>query len=167
MAKKPKETPEGEPEKPLPEGLRAEDMVIPKDVEFEGKSLSGDIRDMILMHLRDMKAPWSMLNEQEQRDKIYAASQAGEHCVRQCLATLAKNKFPSVSVSVGKYAVDKALEVKVTVPATVANITLLAEHGSGGALLILAEASDYFGERAPAKPSKDQPSLPLEHPDDD
>ena len=169
MAKAPKNESADEPEdeKPLPAGLRPEDMPKPEEVKFEGKTLSGDIRDMILMHIRDMKVPWTMLNEQEQADKIYAASQAGEHCVRQCLATIAKNRLPALSVSVGAYKVDKTLEVKLTSPPSVSNITLLAEHGNGGALLILAEASDYFGERAPAKPAKDQPVLPLDPPVED
>ena len=169
MARKPKE-PQGEPpedEKPLPEGLRPEDMIMPDDVKFEGKTLSGDIRDMILMHMRDMKVPWAMLNESEQADKISAASKAGEHCVRECLATIAKNKLPSLAVSVGAYKVDKALEIKLGASPSVSNITLLAEHGTGGAVLILAEASDYFGQRAPAKPAKDQPALPLEPTDED
>ena len=150
-------------EKPFPEGLRAEDMApAPEETRFESKTLSGDIRDMILSHIRAMTVPWAMLNEQEQGDKIYAASQAGEQLVRTCLQVIAKNKLPSVSVSIGAYKVDKTLEIKVTAPPNVSNITLLAEHGNGGAMLILAEASDYFGERAPAKPKKDQPDLPLD-----
>lgn len=154
-------------EKPLPEGLRPEDMVMPDEITFEGKTLSGDIRDMILMHLRDMRVPWAMLNEQEQGDKIYAASQAGERVVRLCLQALAKNKFPAVSVNVGAYKVDKNLEIKLGAVPSVTNITILAEHGNSGALLILAEASDYFGERAPAKPSKDQATLPAIDPESD
>ena len=171
MARKPKTpdkgTPEAEVETPLPEGLRAEDMKVPEDFEFEGKTLSGVIRDMILMHLRDMKVPWAMLNEQEQGDKIYAASQAGERVVRLCLQALAKNKFPAISVGVGAYKVDKNLEIKLGAAPNVSNITILAEHGNSGALLILAEASDYFGERAPAKPQKDQLPLPLVDPEGD
>ena len=158
MSKK-SEKPENE--KPLPEGLRPEDMVMPDEITFEGKTLSGDIRDMILMHLRDMKVPWSMLNEQEQGDKIYAAAQAGERVVRLCLQAVAKNKLPAISVTVGAYKVDKNLEIKLGSAPSVSNITMMAEHGNGGALLILAEPSDYFGERAPAKPDKDQPPLPL------
>ncbi len=170
MARKPKapdkSAPDAEVETPLPEGLRAEDMKVPEDFEFEGKTLSGDIRDMILMHLRDMKVPWAMLNEQEQGDKIYAATEAGQRTVRLCLQTLAKNKFPAVSVTVGAYKVDKALEIKLGAAPSVLNITTMAEHGNGAALLILAEPQDYFGERAPAKPQKDQPDLPMGNDED-
>lgn len=155
-------------EKPLPQGLRAEDILPAHAGEppVEAKTLSGDIRDAILTHIRSMKVPWSLLNEQEQGDKIDAATRAGEDLVRVCLQTIAKNKLPSLQVNVGAYKVDKTLEVKLTISPTVSNITMLAEHGTGGAMLILAEASDYFGERAPAKPQRDQPKLPL-NPDGD
>jgi hypothetical protein len=156
-----KQKPEEEPHVPLPEGLRPEDMVTPEDVELDSGTLSGDIRDLLLMNMRDMKVPWAMLSEQEQGDKIYAVSQAGERVVRLCLQALAKRKLPAVHVTVGAYKVDKNLEIKLGAAPTVANITLMAEHGHGGALLVLAEAADYFGERAPAKPDKDQPDLPI------
>lgn len=170
MAKRPKndQPPEGGDEKPLPEGLRPEDM--PKaagpapieDVEFEGKSLSGDVRDVLLTHIRAMTKPWAMLSESEQADKIAAFTMAGQHVVRGVLHTIAKNKLPSITVAVGAYKVDKVLEIKLGATPSVSNITLMAEHGKGGAMLILAEASDYFGERAKVKPDKDQKSLPLE-----
>ena len=169
MARKPKETPIPKPENepPLPEGLRAEDMVMPGEVmAFDGKTLSGDVRDMILTHIRSMTVPWDMLNEQEQGNKIMAATECGETVVRLTLQAIAKNKLPAISVTVGAYKVDKNLEIKLGSAPSVANITMMAEHGNGGALLILAEASDYFGERAPQRPQKDQPSLPMDEPND-
>ena len=157
---------------PLPEGFDIANL--PKgeaapieDVEFEGKTLSGDVRDILLGHIRSMSKPWAMMSEQEQTDKIHAITETGKHVVRGVVSVVSRNKFPAVSVIVGAWKVDKALEIKVGAAPSVGNVTLLAEHKGEAGLLILAEASDYFGERAPAKPSKDQPSLQLDDEDDD
>ena len=173
-----------ENEKPLPFDISGVGPATEKN-PLEAKTLSGDIRDMILTHIRSMTVPWAMLNEKEQSDKIYAATQAGQDLVRQCLHVIAANKLPALHVSVGAYKVDKHLEVKLAVSPSVANITALAQHanitalaqhgngaalaqhGNGAALLILAEPQDYYGERAPAKAKKDQPKLPLGGKDDD
>lgn len=144
-------------EKPLPAGLRAEDMKTGEALaEFETGTLSGDIRDVILMHMRDMKVPWSMLNEDEQSDKIDAARSCGEDVVRRCVQAVLKTGFKSVVVQIGPIKIDKDIEVKVHASPIALNVELLAAHGKQSAVLILAEAADYFGERAPAKADKNQ-----------
>jgi len=157
---------EPEKEKPLPFDISGVGPATENN-PLEAKTLSGDIRDMILTHIRSMTVPWPLLNEQEQADKIMAAENAGRDLVRQCLQVIATNKFPALHVSVGAYKVDKTLEVKLAVSPSVANITSLAQHGNGAALLILAEPQDYYGERAPAKPSKDQPKFTFNETDKD
>jgi hypothetical protein len=155
-------------EKPLPEGLRSEDMKTGETLaEFETGTLSGDIRDVILMHMRDMKVPWTMLNEDEQGDKINAARSCGEDVVRRCVQAVLKTGFKSVVVQIGPIKIDKDIEVKVHAQPIALNVELLAAHGKQSAVLILAEAADYFGERAPQKAAKNQPNLPLDPPVDD
>lgn len=130
-------------------------------LSMEAATLSGDVRDTLLGHLRSIKVPWTMLNEDEQSDKIGAISHCAETLVRSSLAIVVKAGFPSLVVNVGSYKVDKGVEVKILAAPTVENITMLAQHGKGSAVLVLAEASDFFGERGTAKPDKDQPDLPL------
>lgn len=129
---------------------------------FEAETLSGDIRDALLSHVRSMRVPWAMLNEEEQRYKIDAISSAAADLVRQTVALLSSRHFPAVVVTTGAWKVDKGIEIKLGAASSTDNIAKLAEHGNGAALLILAEASDYFGERQPAKPDKNQRRLPLD-----
>lgn len=162
MAKHDK-APDPEKSEPLPEGLRAEDFngAAPPLV-FESDTLSGDVRDMLLTHLRSAKVPWAMLNEQEQADKIDACRRCGEDVVRQVVQAVVKAGFPSIVVSVGAIKIDKGVEIKLGASSSVDTITLLAEHGKGAAVLVLAEASDFYGERQPQKADKNQPDLPLD-----
>lgn len=156
-----------EREKALPEGLRAEDFSGEAQAPaFEAGTLSGDVRDVVLSHIRTMTVPWAMLNEQEQYDKIEAATRCGEHVVREAMASIVAAGFPSVVVSVGSIKIDKGVEIKLSSASTLEAINKLAAHGKASAVLVLAEASEFFGERAPQKAQKNQPDLPLEEGDD-
>lgn len=129
---------------------------------IEASTLSGDIRDVLLTHVRSMTIPWAMLSEHEQRDKIYAISECGKDVTRRAIQAVAIAGFPSVLVSIGSIKIDKGLEIKLGATGTVENITRLAEHGKQAAVLVLVEAQQYFGERAAVAPDKDQPDLPLD-----
>jgi len=132
-----------------------------EDASIEASTLSGDVRDVLLTHVRSMTIPWAMLSEDEQRDKIYALSECAKDLVRRALAAISTTGFPSIVVGIGAVKIDKGLEIKLSANSSVEVITKLAEHGKNAAVLVLAEAADFFGERAPAKPDKDQPDLPL------
>ena len=158
-----------EPEQPSEspsEGLEAQFLQGAKVDDIQVETLSGDIRDVLLGHVRDIKIPWAMLSEEEQRDKIEALSSCSFDLVRRALAIISASKFPVINVAIGAYKVDKGLEIKVTATPSVPNITCLASHGQGSGVLVLAEASDYFGERAPARADKNQKELPLDPPKD-
>jgi hypothetical protein len=159
-----------EPEKsaePKDEGLEAQFLPKPSAAEMQVETLSGDIRDVLLSHFRDIKVPWAMLNEEEQRDKIEALTNASFDLVRKTLAVISASKFPIINVAIGKFTVDKGVKIECTASPSVENITHLAQHGKGSGVLVLAEARDYFGERAPARPDPNQKSFPLdEEPDD-
>jgi hypothetical protein len=128
----------------------------------EASTLSGDIRDALLTHLRAIKVPWAMLAEDEQQSEIEAISKTAEHCVRQCCALMAQAGAPHVHAKISKWTVKGGdLKLELAVTPLVENMIALAEHGSRGAVLVLADAADFMGERAPAKPDPDQPDLPM------
>ena len=129
----------------------------------EAATLSGDIRDALLTHLRAIRVPWSMLAEDEQQEAIDAVSRTAEHAVRQAVALIAQAGAPFVHAKVSKWTVkggDLRLELAVT--PLVDNMIALAEHGSRGAVLVLADAENFVGARAPARPDPDQPDLPMQ-----
>lgn len=136
-------------------GVKAEGLSL------EAETLVGDVRDTLLSHVRSIRVPWTMLGEDEQSDKINALTSCAQDLVRRSIAVVVDAGFPSLVVNVGSYKVDKGVEVKILASPTVENITLLAQHGKGSAVLVLAEASAFFGERQSAKADKDQPDLPL------
>jgi hypothetical protein len=133
----------------------ADDRIYDLDVE----TLSGDLRDALLTHLRDMKVGWSFLPEREQHDRIYAATIAATNLVRQTINLVQRFNFPTLQVEVGAVKIDKGLEIKLGALSTVANITALAEHGKARAVLVLVDPEIFIAERAPAEVNADQSSL--------
>lgn len=128
----------------------------------DAETLSGDIRDALLMHVRGIKVPWTMLAEDEQQEAIDAIQETAKYAVRQIAAIIATRGLPHVVVSVGKWTVKDGIKLEVEASSLVDNITKLAEHGNGAAVLVLSEPDMYVGERAPAKADKDQPDLPID-----
>ncbi|MEM7429890.1 MAG: RyR domain-containing protein [Pseudomonadota bacterium] len=129
-------------------------------IELAIKTLSGDMRDALLTHIRAMETPWSKLSEQHQADKIHAAENIAKDMVRRAVNMIAEGGFPCVDVEVGKFTVDKGVKIELQAVSNTENITSLAEHGKGQAgVLILADSSEYFGERKAAMPEPDQKDL--------
>lgn len=122
-------------------------------------TMSGDLRDNILTHIRAMETPWSKLSEREQEDKIEAASRMAETICRQAVNLVADKGFDSIKVDVGKVAFDKDLKIELKAPSDADNIVKLAEHKGIGGVLVLAEMRDFLGETRPALPDPDQPDL--------
>lgn len=128
----------------------------------EAETLSGDIRDALLTHVRSIQVPWAMLAEDEQQATIDAIIKTSEHAVRQVAAVMARRGHPHIIASVVKWTVKDGIKLELEASSLLENITSLAEHGNGAAVLVLAEPSMYIGERAPAKADKDQPDLPID-----
>lgn len=128
----------------------------------EAETLSGDVRDALLTHVRSIKVPWAMLAEDEQQNAIDAIEQTAQFAVRQIAALMARRGLPHIIASIGKWTVKDGIKLELEASSLVENITALAEHGNGAAVLVLAEPSMFIGERGPAKADKDQPDLPID-----
>lgn len=129
----------------------------------EASTLSGDIRDALLTHVRSIQVPWAMLAEDEQQNAIDAIQRTAEHAVRQCCALMAQAGSPHVHCKIQKWSVKDGIKLELSVTPLVENMIALAEHGSRGAVLVLADAADFIAARAPAKADPNQPDLPIDN----
>lgn len=130
--------------------------------DVASETLSGDLRDVMLTHIRSMETPWSKLSERLQEDKIYAIQNACEHIVRQAVQTIAASGHDVIAVEVSKFTVKDTIKMEVVANVTTPNIEQLADNRGRNALLIFVSASDYLGERASASADKDEPELPID-----
>lgn len=137
-------------------------------IELASETMTGDIRDFLLSHLRDMQKPWAQMSQAEQKAKVELAEKAAENLVKNALETVAGRGLPFMVITVGKFTCDGA-EMKGTYSAYASDENLLrARHLSERrALFVLADPDLYFGERHEAKTDPDEPGLPLPGDDDE
>lgn len=134
-------------------------------IEMSVETLTGDLRDWLLSHLRNMPKPWQQLSEAEQKDRIYAAESAARDFVRKGVNLIAAHGHDKVTVDVGKFTVkDGSIKAEFVAAATDDNL-LLIRH-AGRAVLVLADPEVFTGERSPAAADPDEPELPIEEEDE-
>jgi hypothetical protein len=82
----------------------------------------------------------------EQQQTIDAIQRTAEHAVRQACAVMAQAGAPYVHSKISKWTVKGGdLKLELAVTPLVENMIALAEHGSRGAILVLADASTFLG----------------------
>ncbi|MBW8447895.1 MAG: hypothetical protein K0M49_19905 [Arenimonas sp.] len=139
-----------------------------KDVEeLAADTLSGDLRDVMLTHIRSMETPWSKMSETAQTDKIYAITNACETIVRRAVAIVAAHGSEAVFGRVTKFTVKDEIKAELVCASSVGNIEKVAENISQPAIIIFANPDVFMGEKAPATAEPDEPKLPIEDSDDD
>lgn len=130
---------------------------------LEADTLTGDIRDVLLTHIRSMETPWSKLSEFQQGDKIRAISKCAEDLVRRSITIVASQDFPRLEVKPGKWSVKEGhIDLALSTMGSVENIMKLAEHHEGRALLVLVDPGEFFGERRAARAEPDQRAMKLD-----
>ncbi len=136
-------------------------MEATEQLDLQVETLTGDIRDSLLTHVRDMTVGWQIMNERDQRQKINALERAAETLVERVVNLVSGPDSPEISCEIGKVEIDKGLVIKTAAMSTVENITALAKHGKASAVLLLVDPKVFFGERAAAKTDADEPKMDL------
>lgn len=126
------------------------------------ETLRGDIRDRILDDIAREMPCWTKLSESEQKKFIRRADELAYKAVNEAVKIAAHHGFDHLSVTTGKWTVKEGLKLEVSGPGRVEDITALAVHGARGAVLVLAEPSVFYGQRADALADKDQPEMSFE-----
>ena len=136
-------------------------------VELGIETLRGDIRDRILDNICRQMPCWTKMSEHELRLMIGRCDEVAGKTVREAIKVVAHQGFDHLVVSTGKWTVKDGLKLEVGASGSVDDITKLAEHGAKPAVLVLAEPSVFFGQRADAVADKDQPDLPIDEDEGD
>jgi DNA segregation ATPase FtsK/SpoIIIE-like protein len=133
--------------------------------EMEIETLAGDIRDAMLMRIRDIKRPWTMLTEEEQTDLANGMEMAARDMTRAAVRLLTAWEWPRVVVDLGEVKIiggDKArIEAKVVAPNYDAYRNVLGEHAGQTVMLIAVDSETFMGEKEPVQIDPNQPDLPV------
>ena len=137
-------------------------MEATEDTVFQAETLRGDIRDKFMDEVVRTMPGWTQMREHQQRAVISTVNSISCLVIRRAAEIIAHRGFTHLQVSTGEFTVKDGIKMKVGASYNVENITKLAEHGGGEAILIFAETGAFFGQRAEAAFDKDEPELPIE-----
>ena len=141
-------------------GKHQQDAQQVNDVELALDTLTGDVRDALLTHIRSMENPWSKMSERAQQEKIDAVSNMGRSLVTRAAYIVGARGFEHLGITIGKFtAKDGTLKAEFETAQTHLSLVALADMQGRRSLLVLVDPDEYDGEKEPAKPDKDQPEL--------
>lgn len=123
-------------------------------------TLSGDMRDIMLTHIRSQPKPWAKMSEGQQQETIDAVEQAAEDLVRRAVALISRRGFDLVPIKLADFTVKGgALKGKFEAIVTETNVVSLSDHQGHSAVIVLTDPSDFIGERSEARADPDQPDM--------
>lgn len=129
---------------------------------FQAETLRGDVRDKFMDDVVRRMPGWTQMREHEQRAVISTVNSVACLVIRRVAEVIADRGFTHMQVSTGEFTVKDGIKMKVSASFNVENVNKLAEHGGGEAILVFADTSAFFGQRAEASFDKDEPELPIE-----
>jgi hypothetical protein len=145
---KPEET---KADKPKKDDRRAEDIAQ--------KTLTGDLRDIVLNILRTQLKPWKELKEAEQKSLAHDVSTRCENAAERAIELIAANGRKTLKGKLEQVTVKDGLKAVISMSkADDLRHGLIDAQGSH-VLLVVNDASIFKGQKAPAKIDKDQPDL--------
>ncbi|WP_191057787.1 hypothetical protein [Geminicoccus harenae] len=131
------------------------------DITVAEKTLLGDLRDAVLQEIKAADGrPWAMLGEKAQRAMVERVEARLFVSIRAAVRIMAAREWPVVIADVESVTIKDGLKIVAKASATQANVEALA-FGTGSALIVRADAADYFGKHDAAI-DLDEPQLPMD-----
>ncbi|ABN75776.1 hypothetical protein [Cereibacter sphaeroides] len=140
----------------------SEDQAPAFDPRLE--SLRGDLRDAMLMRIRDLRKPWAQMAEADQSDVINGVDLAAKDIIRKTVALFTGYEWPHAAVTLGEVKIkgEKGLEAKITCPNIALYREVLGDAVGEQVMILMVDSETFMDERGPACAMPDQGDLPLE-----
>lgn len=131
--------------------------------DLAARTLTGDLRDWLLRFVRDQRAPWHLLGEEQQTKLAARIEGECEDLVRRTVEIVGARNFRSIGVALDQVAFKpRGIEAKMTFGAMDAATRHALVDAQGGRVVIVVVDPDLFrGARGLAAIERDEPELPL------
>ncbi|MBX9760669.1 MAG: hypothetical protein K2Y29_17955 [Beijerinckiaceae bacterium] len=141
-----------------------EDAATPPEVivDLALDTLEGDVRDGVLTLLRSLPKPWAEMSEFEQQNRIWSVKDLAKRLVRDAAHVIGSKGFDHIPITVGKFtSKDGEIKAEFATAQTHAALVKISDMQNRRSVLCFVDPDLFAGERAEAKPDKDQPELPI------
>lgn len=128
---------------------------------IDSSTLMGDLRTAILDRLRAMPKPYTVMSEVEQQDMIDGVENVARDLVTRACTLIASNGRTAISATLEQCTVKDGIKAVLKLPRSDAHRDQLIDSVGGVVLIVVADSSRYMGQKAPDKPTPQEPALPL------
>lgn len=137
----------------------SKDDIEQETIDIATATVTGDVRDFLLDRVKTMGKPWTAMSEDDQRDQIYACKSAAEHLVRTVVQVIAAAGRKVIVGQLVKVNVKDKIQAQVDFSKLDEQRHELFDSVGTPVLLVVADAEQFTGERAPAEPIPDQQDM--------
>ena len=144
-------------------GMNVKDGAPPPPTMAAHKlTLSGDVRDVMLNEIKRGIQPsvWDNLNERTQEHIIGVVEKAAKQMVEKVVVVVAAQNFPATKATVKTVKNDgETIEIVAKVTAQDANRHRLFDAASETLVIVMADPTQFMGQRTKANADPDQKSI--------
>jgi hypothetical protein len=130
--------------------------------ELAAATATGDLRDFILNRLRyeQDKRPWNQRSESDQHATVASVEASCSELVTKLIEMLAAGGRKTISCTLSQATVKDGIKAVLEISKHDALRHILLDSIGSRVLIVVADPSDFQGERAPAEIKPDQGELP-------
>jgi hypothetical protein len=138
---------------------------LEKEILTTPETLKGDIRDFMLDRFKNLPKTWKEMTEMEQRGLIQATEEAAINLIKTAVRQVARDGRKVVEARLEQVVIKDGIKAVMKASSDSPYKFELIEAQGKSCLIVVADACDYMGQKAEAKPEPDQRSL-IEDEDD-
>lgn len=125
----------------------------PETLELAATTMTGQLRDLVLDHMKDAKQtlPWTLLSEDIQKQVISSVELSVRHAVGQAVQIIARDGKRAVVCQVDQVVIKDGLKIVLMAPRIESNLLMLGSQVGSTVLITVADDEPYSGaqERNP------------------
>lgn len=128
------------------------------------ETMTGDLRDCLLDFLKHDKnpLPWNLQGEQNQRETIEKVEKAVGHAVERVVALIAAKGQQNIHAKLEKISIKDDIQATLIISKQNPDRHAFIDCQGASVLIVVADPTDFAGERAPAEITPDQHVLPVD-----
>lgn len=130
--------------------------------EITKETMTGDIRDILLDILRNHTKSWGELTEDEQRTLAADVQERCEYVVAKAVNLLAADGRPVIEGHLESVTVKDGFKAVITMSKEHALRHSLVDAQGFAVLVVVTDADQYKGEKAPVEIDPNQRALPVD-----
>lgn len=135
-----------------------DEVLDERSLKIARETLTGDVRDMILMDMKDRKTslPWNLRGEEAQKETIEQVTRFAEGLVERIVRVVAAGGRKVIQARLNKVTIKDEIKAELELSKMDEQRHQLMDSTGAAVMVVIADAEIFQGQRAPVVAAKDQ-----------